>query len=154
MSARDWSLKAGLSQGVVGQMKRGQMKGGSSPATFDALARVANVSAQWLAEGKGKRSPYQAVPVTDLPEPMPRSERYGNLTVVLEYWGKMRPDRWSKAAIAAALSMGNHADPNVPDPEPAQWEERLDALDDLVHGRKSAGKAVVGSTTPPRGRKR
>jgi transcriptional regulator with XRE-family HTH domain len=150
MSQRAWGAKAGVSPSLVGQIVRGDLKGKSGPETFDKLARAANVSTQWLAEGKGPKGVYHAVPVIE--PAASRADRYGNLAIVIEYWEKARPGRWSKGAIEAARSMNNHALPGKPDPEPKEWESRLDALEKIAQG-KHPGTTIESSTTPPRGKK-
>lgn len=146
LSRRAWSEKAGLSQSLVGQIMRGDLAGDSSFETFDALARVADVSTEWLARGRGQRGHYQAAPVVDPVDS--RLDRYGNLAVVLEYWSKKDASRWSEATKAAARSIANHS---REDPDANAWETRLDAIEELVSGAAQLASPIGSSKAPPRG---
>lgn len=130
-------------------MIRGDLAGDSKFETFDKLARAGDVSAEWLAKGRGERGRYSPAPVVDPVDS--RLDRYGNLAVVLEYWSKKNPARWSDATLAAARSIANHSHE---DPDADAWESRLDAIEEIVRGTSKLPAPLGSSKAPPRGNRR
>ncbi len=53
LSRSGWSKAAGMSQGNVGQIMRGERQGNMPQSTFDRLAKAADVDPVWLATGEG-----------------------------------------------------------------------------------------------------
>lgn len=142
LSAREWSLRAGLSQSMVGQLRRGELSGKSWP-TIVALAKAVGVNDLWLARGIGPKTGGERV------ERVERSVRYPNLERAIDYWAAKDPAKWSRAAIDAVRATANH---ETNDLSITDWEARLSAMTALLSGRRTL-PAEAESDEPPRNRR-
>ena len=146
-SARQLSLKAGLSAGTVQKiLERGGHRVSSD--TLHAIARAAGVSPTWLATGEGPMIP-------DLE--IVRDPRYPNLSTALAFMrGQVKNPEVLERVERRALR--SHEDP-----PPLWWANKIQTLDDELtfereHPERAAEdedradaelRAMEERTTPP-----